>query len=42
MMEECQLTCVKQTVDVISQLDKKISDDIVINEERIFESPKLW
>ena len=42
MKTECNTTCANQTTEVVQLLDKKLSDDIILNEERIFASPKLW
>ena len=42
MKAECNTTCVSQTTEVVQMLDKKLSDDVMQNEERIFASAKLW
>ena len=38
---ECQTVCVNESTEAMNLLDKKISDDVVMNEDRIFASTKL-
>ncbi len=38
---ECNTVCVKESAEAIQMLDKKLSDEVVSSEDRIFASTKV-
>ena len=38
---ECNTSCVDSATEAVNLLDKKLSDEVILNEERIFASTKL-